>query len=165
MKCNATVAVVDKIMTYETCGIPKILIRIRHCDVLWDWLWIWDWKFTAIRIYCICEPSPEKKREKNICRESQSQEIYHQCCSLSSHSGSPLKIWWLNFHLMWSNRTMPQICPPEDYLKKNFMIFDYSVWSWREHNIATCCLWEITVTILLDWWFFLCLCLMQVLLD
>ena len=23
MKCNATIAVVGKIMTYETCGIPK----------------------------------------------------------------------------------------------------------------------------------------------
>ena len=33
MKCNATVAVVGKIMAYETCGIGlhKILIRIRHC--------------------------------------------------------------------------------------------------------------------------------------
>ena len=33
MKCNATIAVVGKIMTYETCGrpIPKILNRIRHC--------------------------------------------------------------------------------------------------------------------------------------
>ena len=30
MKYNATIAVVGKIMTYETCGIPKILIRIRH---------------------------------------------------------------------------------------------------------------------------------------
>ena len=31
MKCYATIAVVGKLMTYETCGIPKILIRIRHC--------------------------------------------------------------------------------------------------------------------------------------
>ena len=30
MKCNATIAVVGKIMAYETCGIPKILIRIRY---------------------------------------------------------------------------------------------------------------------------------------
>ena len=30
MKCNATIAVVGKIMAYETCGIPKIFIRIRH---------------------------------------------------------------------------------------------------------------------------------------
>ena len=29
-KCNATIAVVGKIMAYETCGIPKILIRIRN---------------------------------------------------------------------------------------------------------------------------------------
>ena len=33
MKCNATVAVVGKIMAYETCGIPKILIWIRHWKV------------------------------------------------------------------------------------------------------------------------------------
>ena len=33
MKFKATVAVVGKIMANETCGIPKILIRIRH----WSW--------------------------------------------------------------------------------------------------------------------------------
>ena len=27
MKCNATVAVVGKIMAYESCGIPKILMK------------------------------------------------------------------------------------------------------------------------------------------
>ena len=30
MKCNATIAVVGKIMACETCGIPKTLIRIPH---------------------------------------------------------------------------------------------------------------------------------------
>ena len=34
MKCNAIIAVVGKIMACETCGIPKILIRIRHCSRL-----------------------------------------------------------------------------------------------------------------------------------
>ena len=33
MKCNATIAVVGKIMACETCGIPKILMRIHHCCV------------------------------------------------------------------------------------------------------------------------------------
>ena len=33
MKCNATIAVVGKIIAYETCGIPKILIRIRHWSI------------------------------------------------------------------------------------------------------------------------------------
>ena len=30
MKCSAIIAVVGKIIAYETCGIHKILIRIRH---------------------------------------------------------------------------------------------------------------------------------------
>ena len=30
MKCNVTITVVGKIMKYETCGMPKILIRIHH---------------------------------------------------------------------------------------------------------------------------------------
>ena len=34
MKFNATVVVAGKIMAYETCGIPKILITIRHLHII-----------------------------------------------------------------------------------------------------------------------------------
>ena len=51
MKCNATIAVVGRIMAYETCGIPKILMRIRHwksrqCITLtkrWGYLPAYKW--------------------------------------------------------------------------------------------------------------------------